>query len=164
MGITDGSGWAWKWGNQSRWCCAQPRILGAKRLLQHNLFNGGIPGRVWVASGWKVARHSGRMMERHHVTSPGTLVRECEIRKREDNCKKKKKKLAIFCCCYLCMSPLWKHNLRAGFNLGKSRGEIILIDWTTCTFWKWESLLEALSRARMSPSWSAWCIVVTWQV
>lgn len=32
-------------------CCAHPRILGAKRLLQHNLFNGGSPGRMCVAGG-----------------------------------------------------------------------------------------------------------------
>lgn len=32
-------------------CCAHPRILGAKRLLQHNLFNGGSPGRMCVAVG-----------------------------------------------------------------------------------------------------------------
>lgn len=68
-------------------CCAHPRILGAKRLLQHNLFNGGSPGRMCVASGWKVACHSSRMIERWRVTSPGTLVWECENSTRDRNCK-----------------------------------------------------------------------------
>lgn len=68
-------------------CCAHPRILGAKRLLQHNLFNGGSPGRMCMAGGWKVACHSGRMIEWCRVTSPGTLVWECEISTRDHNCK-----------------------------------------------------------------------------
>lgn len=69
-------------------CCAHPRILGAKRLLRHNLFNGGSPGMMCVAGGWKVDCHSGRMIERYRVTSPGTLVWECEIRTRDRNCKR----------------------------------------------------------------------------
>lgn len=68
-------------------CCAHPLILGAKRLLQHNLFNGGSPGRTCMASGWKVACHSSRMIERCCVTSPGTLVQECENNTRDHNCK-----------------------------------------------------------------------------
>lgn len=36
-------------------CCAHLLILGAKRLLQHNLFNGGSPGMMYMAKGWKVA-------------------------------------------------------------------------------------------------------------
>lgn len=54
-------------------CCAHPRILGARRLLQHNLFNGRSPGRMCVVSGWKVAYHSGRMIEWCRVTSPGIV-------------------------------------------------------------------------------------------
>ena len=44
-------------------CCAHPPILGAKRLLQHNLFNGGSPGRMCMAEGCS-GSHSGRMIER----------------------------------------------------------------------------------------------------
>lgn len=63
-------------------CCAHPRVLGAKRLLQHNLFNGGSLGRMCVASEWKVACHSGIMIERSSVNSPSTLMWECEVRTR----------------------------------------------------------------------------------
>ncbi len=66
-------------------CSSHPPILGAKRLLQHNLFNGGSPGRMYVAGGWKVACRSGRMIERYCVTSPGTLVWECEISTHDHN-------------------------------------------------------------------------------
>lgn len=59
-------------------CSTHPRILGAKRLLQHNLFNGGSPGRICVAGGWRVDCHRRAMIERRHVTSPGTLTWECE--------------------------------------------------------------------------------------
>lgn len=79
-------------------CCAHPRILGAKRLLQHNLFNGGSPGRMCVAGGWKVACHSGRMIERYRVTSPGTLAWECGIRTCDHNCKR-----LAFLFCFFCM-------------------------------------------------------------
>lgn len=67
-------------------CFAHPRVLGAKRLLQHNLFNGGSLGRMCVASGWKVAYHSGVMIERYCVNSPSTLAWECEIRTHNHNC------------------------------------------------------------------------------
>lgn len=71
-------------------CCTHPRILGAKRLLQHNLFNGGSPGRMCVAGGWRVDCHRRGMIERRHVTSPGTLMWDCEegtCGTREPNCK-----------------------------------------------------------------------------
>lgn len=40
-----------------------------------------------MASGWKVACHSSRMIERCRVTSLGTLVQECENSTRDHNCK-----------------------------------------------------------------------------
>lgn len=36
-------------------CCAHLPMLEAKRLLQHNLFNGGSPGRMYTVKGWTVA-------------------------------------------------------------------------------------------------------------
>lgn len=44
-------------------CRVHPPILGAKRLLQHNLFNGGSPGMMCMAKGWKVACRNSRMIE-----------------------------------------------------------------------------------------------------
>lgn len=71
-------------------CCTHPRILGAKRLLQHNLFNGGCSGRMCVAGGWRVDCHRRGMIERCHVTSPDTLTWQCgegARGTREPNCK-----------------------------------------------------------------------------
>lgn len=126
--------------------CAQPPILGAKRLLQHNLFNGGSPGRMCVAGGWKVACHSGRMIERCCMTSPGTLVWECLIRTHDHNCGR----MALFFphCIFSAPDMAFNSALCISQSLTLAKwwyccwGEIISIVWTSHAFWKWESLLE----------------------
>lgn len=159
MGITDGSGWIWKRGNQNRLLFSSTNIR-SQEIITTQFIKWREP-REDVRGQWKVACHSSRMIERCCVTSPGTLGRECENSARDHNCKT----MALFSFNALEWHPNTICHLMQLYILGRetsltlaawwsSRGEIILIDWTSYTFWKWESLLGAFSvKCHMSTIW-----------
>lgn len=130
-------------------CCTHPRILGAKRLLQHNLFNGGSPGRMCVARGWRVDCHRRGMIEHRHVTSSGTLIYECEegtSGTREPDCKT----VGFFGACTV--------HKRAEFNPWRSSGHLDMRSYRLHI--KYISVMGNACR-----EWCCcWWTLVTWQV